>query len=252
MQYSSWDQWDTKKYLRQYFSHIEPEEEAVLEFLVQRLGIIKEKYPVLQFGCGPSIAEVLPAVPYASEIHMVDYLPVNIQEIQSWMNKDSKAFHWNRFTGFVLKLERMPYAISDIVNREEELRKKIKHVGLCDAGTFPPILGQWQHYPIVITTFCADSATSSKEIWRTYMKNILRLVAPSGHLFLAALRNTNYYVLGDTVFPCPHINEHDIFDILLEGDYDKNNIDLVVKDIPEAGNRGFDGIVLVHAIRNYG
>lgn len=250
MQYSSWDQWDAKGYLHHYFSRIKPEEKATLEFLVQRLGTIKGEYPVLQFGCGPSIAETLPAVPYASEIHMADYLPVNIQEILSWMNKNPGAFNWNRFTGFVLKLERISHTTSDIVKREDELRKKIKQISLCDAGKFPSIPSQRRQYSIVITTFCADSATSSKKLWRKYMKNILRLVAPSGHLFLAALRNANFYLLGDNIFPCPHIDEHDIFDILLAGDYDKNNIDLVVKDTPEARSRGFKSIVLVHAIRS--
>lgn len=250
MQYSVWNRWDAKGYLRQYFSRIEPEEEATLEFLVQRLRIIKGKYPVLQFGCGPSIAETLPVVPYASEIYMADYLQTNIQEILSWMNKDPLGFNWNLFTGFVLKLEGMPHAISGIVDREEELRRKIKQIGLCDAGKLPPVPDQRRRYPIVITTFCADSATSSKKIWKAYMKNILQLVAPSGHLFLGALRNADHYVLGDTTFPCADINEHDIVDILLGSNYDENSIDLVVKNTPKAEKRGFKSIMLVRAMRN--
>jgi len=249
LQYTPWDQWDARGYLHQYFSRVEPEEQATLEFLVQRLGTINRGGKVLQFGCGPTIAEALPAVPYASEIYMADYLPVNIQEILAWAKKDPRAFDWNRFTDLVLKLEGMPYAISDIVNREEQLRRKIKQITLCDASKFPPIPGLLQQYPTVITTFCADCATFSKKIWRKYMKNILRLVAPSGHLLLVALRNAKFYRVGGNSFPCVPIDEQDMFDALTENAYNRSNINLAIKDIPDAKNRGFNSIMLVHAIR---
>src|SRR3989338_5913815 len=160
MNYSSWDEWNPKAYLKTYFSDIEAEEEYTLSFLVLKLNYLdkRKKYNILEFGCGPTIAQALPLVPYAEKIYLADYLMSNLDEIKSWLRKKPSAFDWSKYTKRILELEGREVNKKNIFQREYDLRKKINRLLLCNAGHFPTLKNsEIQKFPVIVSTFSLDS-----------------------------------------------------------------------------------------------
>ncbi len=60
---------------------------------------------LLDFGCGPSIHEVISAGAWYKEIHMADYLDRCREQVQNWIDKSPKAFKWTPFFQQYAQLE---------------------------------------------------------------------------------------------------------------------------------------------------
>lgn len=245
--YSSWKEWNPKDYLTSYFSKLGEEEKITLDFIISRFKKIKKSRVALEFGCGPVLAQALAISPHVSEIHLADYLTINLKEIKKWINKDPEAFSWELFTEYILKKEGANPTKSKIINRENDLRKKIKRLSRCDAYHFPPFKNPPFKYPIVLSIFCADSATTSKILWKRYMRNIFRMVAKGGDVILMALRKANYYKIKDRFFPCVYVDEYDIINIMENIGYKKSDIYLTVNNVPSCKPFGFKSIISLHA-----
>jgi len=247
---SHWDDWNPKEYLETYFVNLGKDSDENLSFLIKKLKKLNsnKKMKILDFGSGPTIFSGLAAAPYASEIHLSDYLSSNLQEINKWIRSDTDAFDWSTCTKKVLELEISQNSEIDVHNRENLLRSKVKKVFRSDASLNWPIFSESiERYPIVISNFCADSATSSKEIWRGYMKNIFNTVERNGMILLAALRNCEYYFSGKHRFPSANVNEIDLLKILKANEFTK--IDIEVRDVEECQAEGFTSIMFASAIK---
>ncbi len=251
IQYSSWDEWNAKTYLETYFSNIGPDSFKTLQFIISELkkNVKKPVNTILDFGAGPTIFASTIITPFTKEIHIADYLKTNLDEINGWLERKKTAFNWIPFIKCVLKIEGIAPTKKNSSHRSQELRKKIKKLIKCDASLSNP-LGKEIKYPIVITTFCPDSATSSKEIWEIYMRNISSLVQKNGIFFVTALRNCSFYKSGDQFFPCANINEKNLYDVLLKNGYKKNNILIKIYTVPECSDEGFSSIMCARAINS--
>ncbi len=249
--FSHWDAWDVREYLETYFHELGQDSYENLLFLVRELGKFsnKPKMRILDFGSGPTVFAGLAAAPFASEIHLSDYLPSNLEEIKKWLTNDKSAFNWNACTEKLLELEgNINVTHKEILEREALLRKKVTQVFRSDASLEWPIFAEKiQKYPIVISNFCADSATSSREVWQAYTKNMLNLVENGGQVLISALRNCKYYKSGNQFFPSANVNENDLSDILKKEKFILKETRVEIKHVPACEKDGFTTIMLATA-----
>lgn len=251
VQYSSWDNWDAKEYLRTYFSSIRRDEDKTLKFLIENLKTLnlKGEQKTLDFGAGPTVVHALAAAPYSAEVHIADYLQENIDEVGRWFSNHPNSFNWSPFIARIIELEEDQPSLQKVEERAAELRRKTRALLRCDASLADPLFGMQERYSLVISTYCADSVTSSRDVWRAYMKNIFNLVQPSGTMLLAALRGCSYYKLGKALFPSANVNESDIEDVFLQNGFRKDEFSITTTDVPECRQEGYTGLIFARGMK---
>lgn len=247
---SLWRRWRSGAYLRDYYLSVEPDELATAAFLVQTFRSIGDVDLLLEFGCGPTLHHIFPAVPYAGEIHMADYLAENLDAVQRWLSRQPDAHDWTAFVRHVLRCEGLENPTSAEVERREGItRRKITGLLRGDASREDPLGKDGRgRYAVVLTCYCADSATRSKAVWSRYMRNIASLVAPGGSLILAALRDATYYRVGDFHFPSAAVDEHDLRAVL-ERDFLPESVSMEMHTVTAYEPQGFTGILLASATK---
>jgi hypothetical protein len=234
--------WVPQDYLRDYYSVVEPDERETIAFFVDAMEEAPAFEPVLFFGTGPTLHHVFLAAPRAAEIHLADYLPANLEEIERWLRRDPAAHDWSDFVRYTLECEGLTAPTDDDVARREELtRSKVTQLLQVDARRSVPL----DRYPTVVSAYCADSATDDRSTWETFMANIVDLVAPDGLFITSALRRCRSYLVGDKRFPSANVDEHDLRRVLERG----FNPRVEVRHLEGHEAQGYSGIVLAAAPR---
>lgn len=244
--------WSSKDYLNEYYKPpvIATDEIEAIRFQIEILKSVGQKPLALEFGSGPTAHRVIAAAPYFSEIHIVDYLEENLEELKRWVCKEKDSHRWDHYTKYILQCEGIENPTPEQISEREKItREKITHFIQADAGTEHPLGKKYaNYYQHIFSGFCADSATGDKKTWVRYMHNIASLVAPGGTFFTAALRKAKYYRSGSNYFPSANVDEHDIRNVL-ELDFLPESIMIVVKELPELSSEGYEGIVLAYAVK---
>ncbi len=240
--------WVPRDYLKDYYSIVEPDEQRTIEFLVGAIGNSQPDQPVLFFGVGPTLHHVFLAAGTASEIHLGDYLPMNLQEIERWMNRDPEAHDWRAFVRYTLECEGLASPTDDQITQREELtRASITRLLVVDIRSTSSLGDQdVPKYGTVISAYCADSVTDDRAAWETYMERIAGLVRPGGTLLTAALRRSKGYFVGGKKFPSANIDEHDIRTVL-ERHFLRKDLTIEACELEETASKGYSGIVLAQA-----
>ena len=245
-QCSSFDtDWVPREYLADYYRVLEPDERETIAFFADAMKEAPAGEAVLVFGTGPTLHHVFLAAPKASEIHLADYLPANLEEIERWRTRDPAAHDWRDFVRYTLECEGLTAPTDEDITRREELtRSKITRLLQVDARRPVPLD---QRYATVISAYCADSATDDRATWETLMANITGLVGPGGLFITAALRRCRSYLVGDKQFPCANVDEHDLRRVLAAGFSPR----VSVRDLQGQGHeaQGYSSVVLAHARR---
>jgi hypothetical protein len=97
---SPWDSWSPQEYLADYYRFVEPDEIETIRFISQASMRLKVPANILVFGCGPTLHHVFPIAPYASEIHLADYLPGNLDQIRAWIEQRAPYHDWSAFVRY--------------------------------------------------------------------------------------------------------------------------------------------------------
>lgn len=232
--------WVPGEYLSEYYPRVQPDEVATIAYLVDALRGADRDRPVLFFGVGPTLHHVFAAAPMASEIHLSDYLPANLAEIQRWLDRDPGAHDWRPFVRYTLCCEGIAAPDrAQVTAREELTRSRITKLIRADAGDAPPIA---RRYPTVVSAYCADSATADRDTWRLFMRNITGLVEPGGLFVTAALRRCRRYLVAGKAFPCADVDEDDVRAALSPGFTGT----VEVQGVPDA--HGYASVVLARAV----
>ena len=203
----------------------------------------------LDFGAGPTLHHLLPLAPHVREIHVADCLPANLAHIRRWVQHEGSAHDWRPFTRHVLACEgRVAASEAEVQAREALTRLRITRYLHGDAARPEPLgLAHRPRYDIVMSCFCADSATADKRTWARYMAHIIGLLAPGGLLITAALRRCSGYRVGTQRFPSANIDEHDVAELLKRHGFDMARSRIGVEAVPD--RRGYGAIVLASAFR---
>jgi len=245
-------------YLRTFYSYgPTPDELAVFEFLVRHYPRIGSNRTMIEVGCGPAVHHLLPAVPYVSEIHMADYLEENLEHVRAWQEGRPDAHDWRAFTRLALTLEGCRAGDDEVAVREGELRRRMTEFLPCDLQRDPP-LRKAVTYPVVGCFYCtevvgcSDRASASKDEWRRVLERVTNLVAPAGHLFLSAIKESRFYALysaDGTVrrLPTTFLTERDFQETLFQLGFDMSETIIESKDFSGQEAEGLHGVILVAA-----
>jgi NNMT/PNMT/TEMT family protein len=235
--------WVPRDYLTDYYSLVEPDERETIAFFADAIEAAPVGEPVLVLGTGPTLHHVFLAAPVASEIHLADYLPANLEEIERWLAADPAAHDWRPFVRYTLECEGLIAPTDeDVMRREELTRSKITRLLVVDARRPIPLE---RRYDTVISAYCADSATDDRAVWEIFMTNIVDLVAPDGLFITAALRRCRSYLVGDKRFPSANVDEYDVRRVLER----RFSPRVEVRHLQGHEAQGYSGVVLASAQR---
>jgi hypothetical protein len=186
----------------------------------------------------------------ASEIHLAEYLPTNLREIERWLDGAPDAHDWRPFVEYTFECEGVVGPTEDQVREREELtRSKITALLPGDARLADPLGGRGSApYGAVVSAYCADSATSDKATWESYMRHIGGLVRPGGLFVTAALRHSTGYVVGGQTFPSASVDEADLRRVL-EPCFDWDDGVIEVCDLSAHRSHGYTSIILARVRR---
>lgn len=243
---SEFTQWIPRDYLRDYYSTVQEDEKATIKYLCDVFKTVKNNPLMIEFGTGPTLHHVFAAAPYVSEIHMADYLQNNLDEVKAWVDDKNGRHSWYEFVKYTLQCEGIKNPTDEqILERKDLTRKKIKKYIVVDAGKELPA-GKPLFYPLVLSCYCADSATSDKSTWNRYMKNIISMTEKGGTFITTALRKAKHYKVGNHYFPSAYVDEKD-FARVLSLDFSLQNTTINVQRLEEHDSVGYSSILLAHA-----
>ena len=249
--YASFDaDWVPQEYLTDYYRVVEPDERATMAFFADALRHAEPDQPVLLFGVGPTLHHVFLTVGTATEIHLADYLPTNLRQIEHWLSGAPDAHDWRPFVTYTLECQGVAGPTEDQVRDWEELtRAKITALLAGDARYPDPLGGRGKApYATVISAYCADSATADKTTWESYLRHIAGLVQPGGLFITAALRHSTGYVVGGKLFPSASVDEADLRRVL-QPNFDWDDGVIEVCDLSAHRSQGYTSIVLARVRR---
>jgi len=249
-QRSPFADWRPADYLRHYCTEVAEDELATLRFLVEELAAMPPVARAVDFGAGPTLHHALPLARLAQRIDVADLLEINLDEIRRWQRGAPGAHDWSTFTRVVLDFEGRAAHPSALREREKVLRSRLGRLLRADAGAADPLgsAGRGQ-YGVVLSCYCADSATADPATCRRYLVNIASLLAPGGLLLLACLRRCAAYRIGANRFPSARLDERQLTAWLASPDLALQTGRLLVA--PTRGQRtlGYDAVLLASARR---
>jgi hypothetical protein len=247
----NWADFKPRDYLLEYYADVGPENLALLRFAVDVFRQLPRQGTLLDFGGGPTIYPLIAAAEKVDEIHFCDYLISNLNEVQNWLQQDSSAFDWSEFVKVTLELENGgACSRQEIQQRQAAIRRLVTRLFRCNANLTRPIDGK-QQYDMLVTNFCAESATHDRGQWRKFFHNIISLLKPGGTLLLSALKGASYYTVGRKLFPAVEIYETDLQQLLLDEGFDPASI--LLESVPaDRSSRQYQGLILAAAVKQNG
>lgn len=165
-----------------------------------------DDFKVLDYSCGPTIANVISASRVATEIVLVEYTKEGRAAIQQWLDKDPNAFNWSPYFKYVVQtLEGETTTAAK--QREGQLRTILKAVVHCDIAQDPPIEKDHQGpYDVVISYLCITNGCKTSDDFLKAVSKLARLVKSGGYLLLCVIEpeqksgSTTYYNIGNKIY----------------------------------------------------
>ncbi|CAB3983777.1 nicotinamide N-methyltransferase-like [Paramuricea clavata] len=187
----------------------------------------------LEFGGGPSIANLVFACPKVDHIVFAEYAEANRQAVKSWIAGDPDAYDWMPLIEVaVLELEqgrgiaespvvpRTDKEKLDCVNRANELKRKIKSVVPCDVTKAPIVQLDTDDvakpFDVVSTSLCLYVCVSSEVHYKNTVAELCKLLKPNGYLFILGFLEQTFYVLGEETFSTFPLTEKMVKDAMNE------------------------------------
>lgn len=242
--------WRPADYLRHYCVEVADDERATLRFIVEELAGQPPVARAIDFGAGPTLHHALPLARHAQRIDAADLLERNLEEIRRWQRGAPGAHDWNAFTRVVLACEGSGDGAAAVRERERLLRERLDRLLRADAGEADPLGAAARgRYGIVLSCYCADSATDDTQTCRRYLANIASLLAPGGLLLLACLRRCTTYRVGARRFASARIDEQQLSGWLAAPELNLQPGRLRVAPTPRQRALGYDAVLLAAARR---
>ena len=174
-------------------------------FLKKALSSSTSDFRVLDFGCGPVIANVISAARVATEVVLAEYTEEGRSAVQMWLEEDPNAFNWSPYFKYVVQtLEGGTVEATE--EREKRLRSIMKGVVHCDITQATPIEIDYQGpYNVVISCFCILNACKTADDFLKAVGKLATLVKPKGHLLLSFVEpkekiGANNYKIGNKTY----------------------------------------------------
>ena len=250
--FNSFDNFDPASYLREYYSRTDGENEGLLSFHASAWKRIGEEgtgktgdFPLVEIGGGPTIYQLISAAPHVTGIDFYEFAAANRNEIIQWKESDSQF--WDPFIKVALGYEtgRTPED-GEVLERRELIRKLLRSIETCDLFSSPcidsnriPVHG----FPVLSSSFCAESITSNRHQFYYAIHSLLSLSAPGGHLLITLIEQANSYQAGDYRYPAYPVTEEEARLILINAGFTI----LESRLIPAEEEQGYRGLLCIHA-----
>lgn len=202
---------DPKEYLQECFDGLDDEHIFNIEFLVDAIQQLPPDLMVLEVGSGPTLLSAAAIAPHTKEMHLSDYVPANLNEIQLWLDQRAEAFDWTPFIKVALAKEGLPTTTDAVEQRSLEMQRKITKLLLCDVRQPAPLGHGAGQYDLVLAPHCTDVAVATVSQWMEVMGNVSGLVKPGGWLFIAVTTGATHNTVGPRVFACVDLTDEDIY-----------------------------------------
>lgn len=242
---------DPRAYLREYYSHVGNENQALLRFLDEAYAHIFTEISaarMLEFGGGPTIYQLISAAKYAVSIDFSEYLDANLNELQLWLQDVHGQFSWDNFIRYVLEREGIHPHPDAVAQRRQLIRSKIKRLLYCDVKKSDPLGAEFQSpYDIVSINFVLESITSETAEWNVFVEHVAPLMRPHGYLLMCAIIGASSYRVGQLRFPAVPISPE-----IIETKLKQQHFSIVLTHSITAEHKdeqGYDGIFMVLARR---
>jgi SAM-dependent methyltransferase len=247
---SAWKSWRPAEYFQEYFGHrVEPDEQAAIPFQVEFLRRAGRAFPrALEYGCGPTLMRALAASAYVWSLDMADRLEDNLRRVRLWADGAPQADDWSRFTEYALNCEGVAApSREEALARERQTRSVLSELLLTDARKRYPLgPDRVASYDLLISSFCMDSLSRSKSVWRRCMRNVFESLKPGGSFVILSLRGCKAYRVGAHWFPGANIQSSDLESALLECGADPARLEIAQSDLPTHADQGYAGILLAN------
>ena len=238
---------EPREYLAEYYADVGAENVALLKFFHKAVKSISPNSVLIDFGCGPTVYQLISAAINVKEVHLADYLDRNLDELRLWLDDEETAWDWTDFFKAVFRIEGANNADhSRIQKRHALVRKRITRLLKCDATQMPPVDDAIHKYDILTSNFCLESVTADRDEWRRLLQNMLSLLKPGGQLIMTALKGADSYHVFNTLFPVANVQESDLREALVQCGCDPSSIfiESVAADRPR---RKYHGLMMAHA-----
>ena len=142
------------------------------------------KLTVLDYGCGPVIANVISAARVATTIVLAEYTEEGRSALRQWCDQDPSAFEWFPYFKYVVRtLE--GGSTKQVEERMKRLRSIVKSIVPCDITKDPPIENDYQGpYDVVISCLCISNACKTKDDFVRAIFRLAMLIKSGGYLLL--------------------------------------------------------------------
>jgi len=185
-----------------------------------------DHFTVLDVGGGPTIYQHIPLLGVSRRITHAEYLDANRHEVMRW--KQGVGYDWSTYISCwqsYLTLHPEAYSMatddvqetlralstSDSKQYHEQMIECVKDVIPVDVfnpniifgqeGYDAVSVGKWGSVDLLTSHFCIESATADADKWKAGIGNIAKKVNEDGFLLMTAIRNAEWYKVGDNKLP---------------------------------------------------
>lgn len=210
-------------YLRAFYSEIDSESEGLLQFLVSVFDKAPHAPLVLEFGSGPVLISAIPAARRARAIHFCDHVPANREYLTRWLAGEDQEFDWSPYIAMCLELEGKVVSEKTIRQRAHNIRDLVRRVVSCNIFDPLPVRTRYQ-YEVVISNYCLDAVTTSKQEWQLFTRRLAKLLKPGGTLVLSSLRKTEFFEFGTSRYANVVLDVDDLSEAFTQAGFDPQSI----------------------------
>ena len=199
------DEFDAKGFLKTFCVSPTDNPNSAFAFCRHRLYKFYSRYSskwdtntarLLEFGGGPTIQNLISAVPYVNQITFAVHTESERKEIELWKNRKEDAHDWSSHFKYIVKEVEHITGDDTWREREELLRKRISDIVPCDISWDNPLPIENKSYEIVLTSLCLESACKTHAEYKVAIKKLVSLLKPGGFLVMITAERETFYVDG--------------------------------------------------------
>ncbi len=217
---------DPKKYLREYYT-APCADDPTLKFCLEESEKITERSIGIDIGSGPVVQYWAALTRKLAGIFLSDFNHQNTLELAKWVCMDSDAHDWDNYIAMMIRYKNCSNVPINYI--KEAIRQKVLGYIYCDV-TQPQVVNIQNRFDLVSSFYCADSITSSKDLFLKYLSNILSLVSYDGLFIGASLYNCDHYNVGNITFPAANVSQEDIYNVMIQNGFSNKSIRLEITD----------------------
>ena len=234
---------DPKSYLAFYdIIKVNEDEKGIVEFYMKTFHKFWSNFQsgssnnavrvrCLEYGGGPSVANLVSAAPKVDRIVFAEYTDANRRAVTSWIAGSPEAHDWSTFIKFVLAEVEGNTMDEDVSGREEELKRKLKSVVPCDVTKEPIVdlesVDIGMPFDVVSTSLCLEACVSSEEQYKSAVAKLCKFLKPNGYICMYGVLKETFYKVGTETFYTFPLTQNIVEEAMKEGGIEDIKLELL-------------------------